>query len=102
MSISAVQQSDIYIHCFSQTIFHHVPSQVIGNSSLCTTAGPHSLSPPNAIVFFFYPEGISFPEASQQTHLLVTLTRFKSHEHALSAQGAGKAVSAISNSFTGQ
>ena len=40
-SISAAQQSDT--HSFSHIIFPHVPSQVIGYSSSCSTAGPARL-----------------------------------------------------------
>ena len=36
----------VYTYSFSHNIFHPVPSQVIGFSSLCYTAGPHCLSIP--------------------------------------------------------
>ena len=41
---SKVTQSHIYTHSLSHIICHHVPSQVIGHSFLCYTAGPHCLS----------------------------------------------------------
>ena len=45
----------LYIHIcyFSHTIFYHVPSQVIGYSFLCCTAGSHCFSTPNAIVYIY-------------------------------------------------
>ena len=46
MSFYAVQQSDpvVSVHTLSYIIFHHVPSHVIRQSSLCYTAGHHCLS----------------------------------------------------------
>ena len=44
LSIPAVQHSEVtqsFIYTHSHIIFHHVPSQVIGHSSLCYTAGSH-------------------------------------------------------------
>ena len=38
----------IYIHSFSYIIFHHVPSQATGYTSLCYTARSYCLSTPNA------------------------------------------------------
>ena len=59
LSISAVQQSDPFIHLYTffffHIILHHVPSQVIRYNSLCYTAGPCCLSTPNAIVCIYYP-----------------------------------------------
>ena len=46
LSISSVQQNDPVIQLYTlyfSFIFHHVPSQVTGHSSLCYTAGPHCL-----------------------------------------------------------
>ena len=67
LSISALQQCDpvicmsfIYIythtHSFSHIILHHVPSQVTRSSSLCSIAGSHCLSTPNAIVCIYSPQ----------------------------------------------
>lgn len=41
---SKVTQAYIYIHSFSHIIFYHVPSQMIGYSSLCYIPGSHCLS----------------------------------------------------------
>ena len=45
----------VYIHYFSHTIFHHVPSQETGYSSLCCTVGLHCLSILNVIVCIYQP-----------------------------------------------
>ena len=40
----------LHIYSFSHIIFHHVPPQEIGYSSLCCTVGPHCGSILNGIV----------------------------------------------------
>ena len=48
--------TQIYIHSFSLIIFHRVPPQVIGYTSLCYTAEPHCLSILNIIVCIYSPQ----------------------------------------------
>ena len=74
---SKVTWSYIYIHYFSHTIFHHVPSQVIGYSSLYYTAGSHCLSTPNAMVRIYQPQtpslsySLPFPLGNHKSVLYV-------------------------------
>ena len=44
----------VYIHSVSLSIFHHVLSEEIGYSYLCSTAGPHCLSILNGIVCIYW------------------------------------------------
>ena len=66
LSIYAIQQIDavVHIHSFSHNIFHHVPSQVIGYSSLCYKAEFQCLSTPNAVVWTVNPKLLVHPTPS--------------------------------------
>lgn len=52
-------------------------------------------------LYLFYSGEKPFPEASQQTCLLVPLTRIKSHAHAISVREARKAVSGFPDPLLG-
>jgi len=71
---SKVTQLHIHIHSFSHIIFHHVPSQVIRYSSLCSIAESHCLSIPSAIVYIYKPKLPVHPTPSPS--LLATTSLF--------------------------